>query len=70
MNWAEAVGYMSVSGMVTRKHWLKDDFLYMKNGILFDDGGNRYLDRLTCTHGKWYPYYMTGLRPVNHAKAS
>ena len=56
MKWTKAVEYMQKGGRVTRKHWLEWDYLYIKNNVLFCDGGFEYLPYLTNTKGKWIKY--------------
>lgn len=54
MTWREAYSYMKFEGgKVTRKSWLKDDYLYIEKGLLMCDGGYEYLAYLTSTIGKW-----------------
>ena len=55
MNWKQAVEYMEQGGKVTRKSWFKHDYLYMDDGVLYDDCDNQFLGRLT-TRGNWEKY--------------
>lgn len=58
-NWREALNRMAKEHKVSRKEWGTDDYLYMENGVLKDDGGNEYLSRLTnwdIGSNDWYVY--------------
>ena len=56
MNWAEAVEFMQKdpANRGTRKHWLRADYLYMKNGVLYCDADYEYLHLLRNTNGQWF----------------
>ncbi len=48
MNWKQAIKYMKKGGKVTRKHWLKNDYLFMKpnENVIYCDGGFTYVQLL------------------------
>lgn len=54
MSWEKAVKFMQEGGAIRRKSWRVDDFLYLKDGVLFCDGGYEYLSLLQGTNGSWY----------------
>lgn len=58
MNWKEAVKFMENGGMVTRKHWLVSDFLFMENGVLMCDGMFPFLSLIGNTRGVWLEYKL------------
>ncbi len=60
MKWREAVKFMLKGGRITRKSWLVDDYLYMKDNILFCDGGYEYLEYLQNVSGEWLEYKNKG----------
>jgi hypothetical protein len=43
LTWLEAVKYMKRGGKVRRKSWLPFDYLYLKDGLIYCDGGFPYL---------------------------
>jgi len=53
MTWKEAYKKMKQGKRITRKSWLKNDYLYLDNGVLMCDGGFDYLPLLKSTVGKW-----------------
>ena len=62
MTWKQAVEHMRQGGKVTRKHWLINDYLYLKEGVLFCDGNFEYLEYLKSTAGIWLKYKERGLK--------
>ena len=43
MNFREAVTKMALGKKVRRKTWLKDDYIYIENNVIYCDGGFSYL---------------------------
>jgi hypothetical protein len=43
MNYQTALKYMEKGGKIKRKSWLKNDYLYLKDGLLYCDGDFPYL---------------------------
>jgi len=60
MKWYKAVEYMEKGGKITRKSWLANDFLFLRNGVLFCDGEFPYLKLLKNTSGEWIKYKERG----------
>lgn len=63
MIFLEAIMLMNKGHRVKRKRWLKDDFIYMKRGVLYCDGEYPYLDYLTLKEyrAKDWIIYKEGL---------
>jgi hypothetical protein len=53
VNWEDAVKYMRYGYKARRKSWLVDDYIFMKHGVLFCDGGFEYIEYITSTSGQW-----------------
>ena len=43
MKWDEAYQYMLSGGKIKRENWLKNDYLYIKDNIVYCDGGYPYI---------------------------
>lgn len=68
-DWFGAVSWMKKGGMIRRKTWPIDDFLFIKNGELFCDGGFNYLGYLKSTKGNWYCLPMLNNKPLKDGEA-
>lgn len=47
---------MKRGGKITRKSWLKYDYLYIFEGILYCDGGFPFIHLKRITVGNWLKY--------------
>lgn len=54
-SWKEAYNLMTHGAKITADEWLPQDYLYLDDGIIKDDGGNDYISRLN-TNLKWRLY--------------
>jgi len=63
MNWKQAVKHMEQGGSVRRKSWLPGDFLFIRDGKLFCDGGFEYLAYLKSVSGRWYKSKLRPAKP-------
>jgi len=43
MTFRQAVASMSQGNKVRRKTWLKDDYIYIENDVIYCDGGFSYI---------------------------
>lgn len=46
LNFKQAVEYVFLGYKVKRKRWLKNDFIYMNNNIIYCDGEYEYITYL------------------------
>lgn len=46
LSFKQAVEYMFLEYKVKRKRWLKNDYIYMNNNIIYSDGGFEFITYL------------------------